>query len=166
MLERLTQPPSFLGTYLGHAPGFSMPAGVVWHGNGRRVVGLAEEVDPESLSVGDSVILGHELNVIVRKAETGLEVGGDTAVFERWVPDGRLVVRCRDEEFVAQASHTLREADLEQGDLVRSHLPEPAHQVTGDSPCTYYKRPHDSSSGGRGRSLTYSGSSRALKCLN
>jgi proteasome-associated ATPase len=119
MLTRLTQPPSFLGVYLGPAPGSELPAALIWYGGSQRVVTLAEEVDPGTLSLGDRVVLGHELNVVLRKAEGGLGEGGETAVFERRVPGGRLVLRSRDEEFVAQAAAPLLEEELEAGDLVR-----------------------------------------------
>jgi proteasome-associated ATPase len=118
-LDRLTGPPSFLGIYLGPAPGSDLPAAVVWHGGGERVVSLAEGLDPDGLSLGDRVVLAHELNVILRRAEAGPVEGGETAVFERRVGEERIVVRARDEEFVARAAAPLQGEELEAGDLVR-----------------------------------------------
>jgi hypothetical protein len=99
----------------------SMPQGtraLVWTGEGARAVGLHPDVDPSELPAGGAVFLSTDRNLVMSPAPEELLRTGETAVFERFTPDGRLVLRSRDEELVAEASARLDVAQLRSGDHV------------------------------------------------
>lgn len=62
-----------------------------------------------------------EVEPLVRRSPCATARCGETAVFERALPDGRLVLRRRDEPVLVEASAALREVPLEPGDVVRWH---------------------------------------------
>jgi ATP-dependent 26S proteasome regulatory subunit len=70
---------------------------MVMHGSSRRVVELADGVDLDSLAIGDEVFLGNELNVVMGKSPCGIPQCGETAFFDRYTSDRRLVLKWRDE---------------------------------------------------------------------
>ena len=117
LLEKLTAPPWHEAVYLGPCPLLGGKKVYVIFGNSRRVVGLAADVDPSSLKVGDGVFLSEGLNVVLSKADT--PACGETGIFDRQLPDGRLVVRCRDEEHIVMAAASLSQDSLKQGDEIR-----------------------------------------------
>jgi len=119
MLDKLTSPPWHPAIFLGLAPMDSGEAAMVMSGNSRRVVALSDEVDPFSLVVGDEVLLADELNVVVGKSPYNLFQSGETASFERYMPDRRLVIKYRDDEVIVDAAHSLVGTELKSGDLVR-----------------------------------------------
>lgn len=117
--ERLTSPPWHTGVFLGLAPTERGTAAVVALNGAPRVVNVAPTVDVEALSAGDEVMLGPELNVVVGALAQGFLATGDTAVFDRWLSDDRMMVTSRDNEFVVRATAALRDTELHPGDLVR-----------------------------------------------
>jgi proteasome-associated ATPase len=119
MLDELTAPPWYPAIFLGLAPMETHDAAMVMCGNARSVVTLAEDVDPFSLEKGDEVLLGHELNVVVAKSPYHFLQNGETASFDRLLPDRRVVIKHRDEEVVVDAAGSLLETELKAGDLVR-----------------------------------------------
>jgi proteasome-associated ATPase len=119
ILEALGATPWFPATYIRPV---ATPLGdrvIVAHGSSFRVVGLAKEVDPESLQAGDEVYLGNELNVVTCKAPYGMPLCGETAFFERYAEGGRLVLKWRDEEVVVEPAAALQGTELKAGDQVR-----------------------------------------------
>jgi proteasome-associated ATPase len=119
MLDQLTSPPWHPAIFVGLAPMDSREAAMVMYGNSRRVVTLSDEVDPYSLAPGDEVLLGNELNVVVGKSPYGFFQSGETATFDRYMPDRRLVIKHRDDELIVDAAHSLSQTALKSGDLVR-----------------------------------------------
>lgn len=120
LLERLTAPPLHLAVYLGGGASVAHGAvGVVGDGPARRVVHFAEEVDPLTFEVGDEVLLGPERNLIVGKSPYSRVWSGETATFDRWCGEDRVVVKSRDEEFVLSAAPRLTRESLTPGDVVR-----------------------------------------------
>ena len=117
IVQRLTAPPWHSAVFLGLAPGRPSSA-LVLHNGARRVVSLANDVDPSRLAAGDEVLLGHELNVVMA-ASPDPPRSGVIAVFDRRLEDGRLVLRSRDEEALVEASGHLEADLLRSGDLVR-----------------------------------------------
>jgi proteasome-associated ATPase len=93
--------------------------GLVMNGNSRRVVTIADNVESSALAVGDEVLLGSELNLIVAKSPLHFFQSGETASFDRYTPDRRLVLKWRDEEIVVDPAASLAGATLKSGDLVR-----------------------------------------------
>ena len=92
---------------------------MVMYGTSRRVVTLSDEIDPYSLAVGDEVLLANELNVVIGRSPYNLFQSGETASFDRYLPDRRLVLKHRDEEVIVDCADLLREDALTPGDLVR-----------------------------------------------
>ena len=119
VLEKLSAPPWHAAVFLGTAETDRGPGAMVAHGAGRRVVSIAEGVDLESFAPGDEVLLGPELNVVIARSPCAAVYSGETGAFDRFTPDGRVVLRVRDEEVVVEAAATLRDSQLRAGDLVR-----------------------------------------------
>ena len=65
------------------------------------------------------MLLGGELNVVVGKSPYSFFQSGDTASFDRYMPDRRLVIKHRDDELIVDAADSLRRSELKSGDLVR-----------------------------------------------
>jgi proteasome-associated ATPase len=119
VLDELTSPPWHPAIFLGLAPMDAREAAMVMYGNSRRVVTIADSIDPYSLAVGDEVLLAEELNVVISKSPYNLFQSGETASFDRYLPDRRLVLKHRDEEVIVDSADLLREGELTPGDLVR-----------------------------------------------
>lgn len=119
MLDELTSPPWHPAIFLGLAPMDSREAAMVMYGSSRRVVTISDEVDSYSLAAGDEVLLGNELNVVVGKSPYNFFQCGETASFDRYMPDRRLVIKHRDDEVIVDAADSLMRSELKSGDLVR-----------------------------------------------
>lgn len=121
LLDKLTAAPWHPAIFLGAATMEHGQKAMVLHGNARRVVSIADDVDPNSLGIGDEVLLTGELNMVMSKSPyRGLECG-ETGFFERYMQDGRLVLKSREEEFLVDAASGLRDIRLKTGDEVRFH---------------------------------------------
>ena len=92
---------------------------IVSVGGSYRVVALADDVDTSSLARGDEVFLAKESSILTGKSPCPTLRCGETVVVARDLPDGRIVVRWREEEVVISLAEPLREAQLRPGDLVR-----------------------------------------------
>src|ERR1051325_4770239 len=120
LLAQVTEPPWHVGVFLqADTAGERERAAIVAVGPGRRVVNIADDVDIATLAIGDEVLLSTAQNLIVAKSPYGIISSGETAVFDRFVGDRRIVVRARDEEIVVEATDRLRDAAPRAGDLVR-----------------------------------------------
>jgi len=119
VLEELTATPWHPAIFLDRVPTSLGDRAAVAHGNAVRIVGVAGEVGLDSLAAGDQVFLSNELNVIVAQSDHLIQTCGETAAFERRTPDGRLVIRSRDQELIVRAARALADTDLEPGDIVR-----------------------------------------------
>ncbi|MBD3163169.1 MAG: AAA family ATPase [Candidatus Latescibacteria bacterium] len=119
MLEALVAPPHHPALFLGWFATDEGPLALVHQGNARRFVRIADGIAPEELAIGAEVLLSHELNLLLRPSPFGQTPSGETAVFQRRVDDGRVVLKSRDEEIVVQAASTLGAIELRAGDLVR-----------------------------------------------
>lgn len=119
VLDRLTAPPWHPAVFIDRLPGDCATRALVMHGGARRVVGVAEGVDPATILAGDEVFLSNELNSIVARSPFGMPHGGEIAHFERTTADGRLVLNWREEEVVVDAAGALPVGELRAGDPVR-----------------------------------------------
>ena len=121
VIKRLTAAPLYPAVLLGlHHNGTGHPTALVQWGNTRRVVNVSTELDPSLLETGDQVLLGTELNVVVDRSPHAALNCGETAFFERYTGDGRVVVKHRDQDQLAALSGALQKADkLRPGDLLR-----------------------------------------------
>ena len=118
LLDTLVAPPWFLAILDELIPTAGGVRAVVVHNGTARLVNIADDVDVAALAPGDEVYLSHELNVVVGKSPSGVRYG-ETARFERYTADGRIVLKARDEEFVVRPGGALVGVALELGDQVR-----------------------------------------------
>lgn len=119
ILEQLNAPPWYPALFLRPVAMELGPRALVLHGGMRRLVALAEDIDLDSLVIGEEVFLGRELNVITGKSPYGGPQCGETAFYERATADGRCVLRWRDDEVVVDAAGALQTVELTSGDQVR-----------------------------------------------
>ncbi len=113
-VEKLTQPPSAYGTYLGTNDDGTVD---VFSGGRKMRVTLSPDIDPDALRRGNEVVLNESLNVIL--ARPG-ELAGEVVVLKEVLEDGtRAIVFGRaDEERVAELSDDLLGMKLRSGDTV------------------------------------------------
>jgi proteasome-associated ATPase len=121
MYQRLTAPPLYPATFLECRDIAGARAARVHINNEPRYVTIHEEFDAASLRVGEEVLLSADRNLLVDRLGGAALNRGETAMFDRYTDDGRLVLKRRDEEVVAGAADGLEEVDLQKGDAVRWH---------------------------------------------
>ena len=116
LLAQMTRPPLCLATFLRPLSEGLM---VALPGGMRRIVNCSEEFDASFLNPGDEVLLNSDLTFVVAAAEPR-PYGGEVGTFDRML-DGRVILRHRDEEYVAEPVGSLHAAleSLTVGDLVR-----------------------------------------------
>jgi proteasome-associated ATPase len=119
VFEKLTAPPFYPAIFLARLSALEGDQALVISGNVLRVVALAPEVGAGSLEAGDAVLLAHEMNFVVAKSPFNCFRYGETALFERYAPDGRAVLKWRDEEIVVELAGPLRRTELKIGDHIR-----------------------------------------------
>lgn len=117
--EKLTAPPWHAAVFLGLVNAGHHGAAMVALNGAPRVVRIADEVDALDLTPGDEVLLGPELNVVIGRSHGSFLLEGDTAVFDRWLSEGRLMVKSRDDFIVVRAAPALLENPIRSGDLLR-----------------------------------------------
>lgn len=117
MLDELTAPPFFPGTYLGRENEASEARAVVSAAGEIRAVCFGN-TNPDDLVPGDRIWVSHERNFIHSKSGGGVLNCGEIATFLRRTGD-RLVIKSREEELVVIAAADLRQAALQEGDLLR-----------------------------------------------
>lgn len=118
-LDQATSPPWLPGVFLRFVETTVGPLAEVFHGDGRRLVRLASEVNAGNLVAGRVVYLSHERNVVLAVAPDQLPEAGEIATVERMLDDGRMVLRDRDAQVLVHVAQTLRDADVKPGDSVR-----------------------------------------------
>lgn len=119
LYDQLTAPPWHPAVFLRAVDSPRGRQALVVCGSARRVVNVADEVDIDSLSIGEEVLLSADLNVIVSRAGDEQRRCGQTASFVRLTPDGRVVLNSRDEEFIVEPAGGLEVDCLEAGDPIR-----------------------------------------------
>ncbi len=117
--KRLTQPPLYPATFLEYQMIAGEETALVNYESTLRFVRVIDELDKESVAAGDQVLLSGDLNLLVCKISATTLSCGETATFERFTPDGRLVLSRRDEEIIAKPSERILHDELEKGDEVR-----------------------------------------------
>ena len=117
-IDRMGEPPLHPAILIGIDETPAGPLALVQHGRARLVVTLDTELAME-IAPGDEVLLGPDRTTVVRRSPFAVARCGETAIFERSLPDGRMVLRRRDEAVLVEAAASLQPASLEAGDLVR-----------------------------------------------
>ncbi len=113
-VEKLTQPPSAYGTYLGANDDGTVD---VFSGGRKIRVSLHPDIEIPALHRGDEVVLNESLNVILARQGEGQ---GEVVVLKELMADGRraLVYGRADEERVADLADSLVGVKLRAGDTV------------------------------------------------
>ena len=119
LLERLSAPPLYPALFHRVINATGAQKALVQVGNARRVVSPGEEIDLTVLVRGDEVFLNSEQNLIIAVSPDGPPLCGETAMFERCLPDGRLVLRHHDDPLVVDVCAKLASAKIKAGDAVR-----------------------------------------------
>lgn len=115
LVNKITEPPWYSAIYIGPCAALGRDGALVNLNGQTRVVALPYDL---TLQPGETVMLNAEANAILGKY-TPLETG-DTVLFDRYIGDGRAIVKVKDEEIVCVRSESLKVRDiLNPGDLVR-----------------------------------------------
>jgi ATP-dependent 26S proteasome regulatory subunit len=140
IMEKLTVPPWFPALFVKLVDvGEQGLRARVCQDRTRVLVTISEEIDPESLQIGDEVFLNNERNTMMARAPVGLSDIGETATFDRYLDHGRIVVRHRDEEIVAYTAGGMEHAALKSGDVVRwNHAAQIAYEKLPSAPGRQY----------------------------
>ena len=119
VLAKFTAPPLHPAMFVGPVATSLGARAIVLHGSAQRIVGLDDAVVLADLKPGDEVFLANQLNLIMAKSPRGIRPGGETACFDRVLPNGSLMLKWRDEELIVEAAPELDVAQLAKGDLIR-----------------------------------------------
>ena len=117
--EEMAKPPWYPAIYQGALTVDGQSGAMVHHGGSRRVVSAMESVDLSALAVGDEVLLDGGLNLVVGQSSNRRARTGETALFDRYTPDGHMVLNWHDEEIVVDVAAELESQQLSCGDRVR-----------------------------------------------
>jgi proteasome-associated ATPase len=117
--KRLTEPPLYPATFLERRQIGTVAAALVHYNNSPRFVTISDDFDAGTVAKGEEVLLSGDQNLLVGKLDNSPLNHGETAMFERYTADGRLVLSRRDEEVIVGAGAGLADTDLKRGDIVR-----------------------------------------------
>lgn len=119
LVQQLAAPPLHCAMFVSPIVTSTGGQALVLHGSTQRVVGLDDKVSLGDLKPGDEVFLSNHLNLIQAKSPRGIRLGGETAFFDRRLPNGSLAIKWRDEELVVDAAPELAAMELAAGDVLR-----------------------------------------------
>jgi ATP-dependent 26S proteasome regulatory subunit len=119
LLEQLSAPPLHPAVFHRVINATGALKALVQAGNARRVVSPGEEINLTRFVRGDEVFLNNEQNLIIAASPDGPPSCGETAAFERCLPDGRLVLRHHDDHIVVDVCGKLANTKFKAGDAVR-----------------------------------------------
>ncbi|MXW42352.1 MAG: proteasome ATPase [Acidimicrobiia bacterium] len=113
-VDKLTQPPSAYGTFLGSNTDGTVD---VFSGGRKLRVELHPEITGENLSLGQEVVLNDSLNVVLCRAGDST---GEVVTVKEMLSDGlrAIIVGRADEERVVQLANTLIQQQTKAGDTV------------------------------------------------
>ncbi len=119
LLEKATAPPYYPAVFLGM---LETPRGQfarIARDGGECYLEFGDSIDPRDLQRGDQVLLNETRNLVVLKMPPGEMVNGQIATIARCAPDGRLVIKDRDTEFLVSEAESLAGEKLKAGDVIR-----------------------------------------------
>jgi proteasome-associated ATPase len=111
-VDRLAQPPSGFGTFLGASDESTAD---VFTGGRKMRVHVSPAVELDELRPGQEVVLNEALNVVIAE---GYETAGEVVMLKELLEDGEraLVISHADEERVVRLAEPLRASTLRSGD--------------------------------------------------
>jgi proteasome-associated ATPase len=119
IVNKLTSPPWHLAVFIQHTETHAGKKALVCIGSRPRLVDVAAEIAPQSLKCGMRCFLNNEQNLVLAAEDQVASDSGALAVFERRLPNDRLVIRHQNEERIVKRAFSLRDTVLQSGDLVR-----------------------------------------------
>jgi proteasome-associated ATPase len=119
VVDKVMTPPWYPAVFLGTTLTENGEVALVAQGNLRSLVKFGPGVDSASVRCGDEVLLSGERNFVIATPLYPLMLSGETAAFDRYTSEGRLVLNLREEEFVVTAADSLSQIELRRGDQVR-----------------------------------------------
>jgi len=112
-VEKLTQPPSAYGTFLGANDDGTVD---VFSGGRKMRVALHPEIELDELERGQEVVLNDSLNVVLAR---GGEVAGEVVTLKELLDGDRaMIVGRADEERVVELSAAIKDEKLRAGDTL------------------------------------------------
>src|SRR5256886_13985302 len=113
-VDKLTQPPSAYGTFLGVNDDGTVD---VFSGGRKMRVALHPELSDEHLRRGQEVVLNESLNVVLAR---GREISGEVVTLKEILEDGKraIIVGRADEERVVELSDALMGQKIRSGDTL------------------------------------------------
>ncbi len=113
-VDKLTQPPSAYGTFLGQNDDGTVD---VFSGGRKMRVALHPELEEIKLVKGQEVVLNESLNVVLARST---ELSGEVVTLKELLDDGEraLIVGRADEERVVELAATLQGIKLRAGDTI------------------------------------------------
>src|SRR5215212_3157301 len=113
-VEKLTQPPSAYGTYLGRNDDGTVD---VFSAGRKMRVALHPELDDVELSRGQEVVLNESLNVVLAR---NAEISGEVVTLKEVLEDGlrAVIVGRADEERVVELADTIKDVKIRAGDSI------------------------------------------------
>ena len=113
-VDKLTQPPSAYGTFLGVNDDGTAD---VFSAGRKMRVSLHPEIDADELQRGQEVVLNESLNVVLARSA---DMSGEVVIMKELLEDGRraLIVGRADEERVVELADTLIGVKIRAGDTV------------------------------------------------
>ncbi len=113
-VDKLTQPPSAYGTYLGRNDDGTAD---VLSGGRKMRVSLHPDLDDDTLERGQEVVLNDSLNVVLAR---GAERSGEVVTLKEILEGGdrAMIVGRADEERVVELAESLRDEKLRSGDTL------------------------------------------------
>jgi len=119
VVDKMTAPPWHPGRLLQAIEVEGRLRALVHCGGSVRLVEFGDGVSADSLGRGAPIFLNQDLNVLMCGASGDPMRCGETASFDRWTADGRLVLSWRNEEMIVDAGSALDSDSLCAGDEVR-----------------------------------------------
>jgi proteasome-associated ATPase len=113
-VEKLTQPPSAYGTFLGRNDDGTVD---VFSGGRKMRVAMHPDLDEDELPRGAEIVLNESLNVVLARSP---ELAGEVVTLKELLEDGRraLIVGRADEERVVELGDGIAAGSLRAGDTV------------------------------------------------
>src|SRR5688572_11459029 len=107
-VDKLTQPPSAYGTYLGRNDDGTVD---IFSGGRKMRVALHPDLDDEVLHKGQEVVLNESFNVVLAR---GPELTGEAVILKELLEDGKraMIVGRADEERVVDLSESLMDGSV------------------------------------------------------
>jgi hypothetical protein len=119
IIARYESPPWRMATFIRQEHTPHGERALVAYGGEDRAIAVSPEVDITQVPVGTCVFLSKEGNVLMGLSSVDSPRGGEIGTFERFLADGRLGLKYRDEDVIVDAAAPLQQVPLQAGDLVR-----------------------------------------------